>query len=125
MNPGSMNLRRYRHARRAGDTMHTACVKSGIQLSEARLIDADDARNPPPPECYTLPDDTNDPEGDGSESAEIASAFTRVAGGQPGGPPSPIATGPVQSLPVAISPASSGSGGAGEITCDNWRAHYA
>lgn len=32
----------------------TACVKSGIPLAEARLWDAEDRKNPPPPECFEL-----------------------------------------------------------------------
>lgn len=51
---GSVQLRQYRRLRRSGATMMTACADSGIVLSEARLIDAEDRRNPPPEECFEL-----------------------------------------------------------------------
>lgn len=51
---GSQQLRIYRRAIRDGATMMTACATSGIALSEARLIDAEDRRNPPPEECFEL-----------------------------------------------------------------------
>lgn len=54
MSGGSLNLRQYRIARRDGATIATACVLSGISMDEARLIEADDLRNPPPPECFQL-----------------------------------------------------------------------
>lgn len=54
MSGGSQQLRMYRRARRDGTTMATACVLSGISLAEARLHDAADAENPPPPEAYEL-----------------------------------------------------------------------
>lgn len=37
MTGGSQQLRLFRIARRDGDTLMTACVKSGIPLAEARL----------------------------------------------------------------------------------------
>ena len=52
MTGGSVQLRAYRIARRAGATVHTACVESGIPLAEARLIELEDAKNPPPPEAF-------------------------------------------------------------------------
>lgn len=51
---GSQQLRIWRRARRDGDTLMTACVKSGIPLAEARLWDAEDRANPPGPECFEL-----------------------------------------------------------------------
>lgn len=51
---GSQNLRLYRIARRDGSTIEEACELSGIGLTEARLHDADDAKNPPGPECFVL-----------------------------------------------------------------------
>jgi hypothetical protein len=51
---GSQQLRKYRIARRDGTTVMTACVLSGISMSEARLIEADDAANPPSEECFQL-----------------------------------------------------------------------
>lgn len=51
---GSQQLRRYRIARRDGSTVTTACVLSGISMAEARLIEADDAANPPSEECFQL-----------------------------------------------------------------------
>lgn len=54
MTGGSQQLRIWRRARRDGDTLMTACVKSGIPLAEARLWDAEDRENPPPPEAFEL-----------------------------------------------------------------------
>lgn len=54
MTGGSQQTRLYRRARRDGATMMTACANSGIPLSEARLIDAEDRRNPPPEEAFQL-----------------------------------------------------------------------
>lgn len=51
---GSQNLRIYRRARRDGVSIEDACEQSGIGLTEARLHDRDDAKNPPPPEAYEL-----------------------------------------------------------------------
>jgi uncharacterized protein (UPF0335 family) len=51
---GSLQLRQYRIARRDGATVEDACATSGIPASEARLIEADDAKNPPPPEAFEL-----------------------------------------------------------------------
>jgi hypothetical protein len=51
---GSNQRTMFRIARRDGDTLMTACVKSGIPLAEARLWDAEDRKNPPPPECFEL-----------------------------------------------------------------------
>lgn len=51
---GSQQLRLYRRARRDGATVATACVASGISMSEARLIEVEDAKSPPPPEAYEL-----------------------------------------------------------------------
>lgn len=52
MTGGSRQLRAYRIARRGGATVAAACVASDISMSEARLIEADDAKNPPPPEAF-------------------------------------------------------------------------
>lgn len=52
MSGGSVQLRSYRIARRDGATIATACVLSGISLAEARLIEADDAKHPPPLEAF-------------------------------------------------------------------------
>ena len=54
MSGGSLNLRKYRRARRDGETLERACEISGLTLGEARLTDAEDARNPPPPEAFEL-----------------------------------------------------------------------
>jgi len=54
MTGGSQQLRRYRIARRDGATVHTACVEAGISISEARLIEAEDLKNPPPAEAFEL-----------------------------------------------------------------------
>lgn len=51
---GSQQLRLYRRARRAGSTVMTACVESGISMAEARMVESGDAANPPPPEAYEL-----------------------------------------------------------------------
>ncbi|WP_375249524.1 hypothetical protein [Sphingomonas sp.] len=52
MSGGSVQLRSCRIARRDGATIATACVLSGISLAEARLIEADDAKHPPPLEAF-------------------------------------------------------------------------
>lgn len=52
---GSMQLRLYRIARRDGASRSEACAASGIGEGEARLQDADDAKNPPGPGAYILP----------------------------------------------------------------------
>lgn len=54
MTGGSLNLRLYRRARRDGETLERACEISGLTLGEARLTDAEDARNPPTPEAFEL-----------------------------------------------------------------------
>ncbi|WP_374139456.1 hypothetical protein [Sphingomonas sp.] len=54
MTGGSQQLRVYRRERKAGSTVATACVLSGISMGEARLIEAEDAKNPPPPEALEL-----------------------------------------------------------------------
>jgi len=51
---GSRQLRLYRIARRDGASVEEACATSGIIAGEARLIEAEDAKNPPPPEAYEL-----------------------------------------------------------------------
>lgn len=51
---GSNQQRRYRILRRDGATMMTACADSGLSMAEARLLDAEDRRNAPGPECFTL-----------------------------------------------------------------------
>lgn len=65
---GSNQLRIWRRARRDGDTLMTACVKSGIPLAEARLWDAEDRANPPGPECFELLGSPPEAEGDGIEA---------------------------------------------------------
>lgn len=54
MTGGSQNLRRYRTARRDGETIERACELSGLTIGEARLTDADDAKFPPPPEAFVM-----------------------------------------------------------------------
>ncbi len=54
MSGGSIQLRLYRVARRDGATIEDACASSGISLPEARMHDADDTKNPPPPEAYEM-----------------------------------------------------------------------
>jgi hypothetical protein len=49
---GSVQQRAYRIARRDGATLMTAAADAGISIGEARLLDAEDLRNPPPPEAY-------------------------------------------------------------------------
>jgi len=50
---GSLQLRTYRIARRGGKSTNDSALEAGITMGEARLIDADDAKNPPPEEAYT------------------------------------------------------------------------
>lgn len=54
MTGGSQQQRLYRRARRDGVTMTSAAVQIGISIGEARLIEAEDAKNPPPPEAFEL-----------------------------------------------------------------------
>lgn len=51
---GSQQLRLYRIARRDGSDREQACEESGIGLEEAKLIDANDAKHPPGPQCFVL-----------------------------------------------------------------------
>lgn len=52
MTGGSIQLRAYRIARRDGAGMLAACIVSGVSASEARLIEAEDIRNPPAPAAF-------------------------------------------------------------------------
>ncbi len=54
MTGGSQQLRLYRRARRDGLSVASACSLSGIGIGEAQFIEAEDARNAPPPEAYEL-----------------------------------------------------------------------
>lgn len=54
MTGGSNQQRQYRIARRDGATVATACDLSGISMGEVRLIEAEDVKNPPGPECFEL-----------------------------------------------------------------------
>lgn len=54
MTGGSQQLRRFRIAVRAGTTWEEAAGIAGIALGEAKLIYAEDAKNPPPEEAYVL-----------------------------------------------------------------------
>lgn len=51
---GSQQLRRFRIAVRDGAAIEDAAAAAGIELGEARLIVAEDAKSPPPPEAYEL-----------------------------------------------------------------------
>lgn len=51
---GSQNLRLFRRAIRDGKTLMTACVESGLSMAEAKLTLAEDAADPPGPECFEL-----------------------------------------------------------------------
>ena len=52
---GSLQLRLYRIARRAGLPVDEAADRAGIGAREARFTDADDRRDPPTPDCFTIP----------------------------------------------------------------------
>lgn len=52
MSGGSQQLRQYRIARRAGQSLEAASALSGIGLTEAKMTDADDARFPPPVDAF-------------------------------------------------------------------------
>jgi len=54
MTGGSQQQRLYRRHRRDGTTMATACVLSGLSMGEARLLEVEDMRNPPPAEAFEL-----------------------------------------------------------------------
>lgn len=69
MSGGSSQLREYRIARRDGLDLQAACVLSGIDPAEAKLIDAEDAKNPPGPECF-VPLTPTKQENDMSQVAE-------------------------------------------------------
>lgn len=69
---GSLNLRAYRIARRDGSSVEDACALSGIPPAEAALIERDDERDPPGPECFeplkpekNIPENIPEPEPDG------------------------------------------------------------
>jgi uncharacterized protein (UPF0335 family) len=51
---GSQQQRLYRIARRDGASIEDACAASGIGLAEAKLIEAEDAKNPPSDDAYEL-----------------------------------------------------------------------
>lgn len=54
MNGGSVQLRRFRNAIRDGLDVAKAADLAGITIDEAKLIVADDEKNPPAPECFTM-----------------------------------------------------------------------
>ncbi len=54
MTGGSVQLRQFRRAVRDGRTVEEACTQSGITPGEAKLIVAEDAKFPPPPEAFEL-----------------------------------------------------------------------
>lgn len=54
MSGGSQQQRIYRRARAEDMGTEDAAERAGINLSEAKLIDAEDARNPPPPSALEL-----------------------------------------------------------------------
>lgn len=51
---GSQQLRQFRISMREGASIEVAAQESGILLGEARLIIAEDKRNPPPEEAFVL-----------------------------------------------------------------------
>lgn len=51
---GSQQLRLFRIAMRDGANVEDAAAIAGMSDAEARLHAADDAKNPPPPECFEL-----------------------------------------------------------------------
>jgi hypothetical protein len=51
---GSQQLRIFRRARRDGASIEAAAESAGIEIGEARLIAAEDAKNPPPPSAFEL-----------------------------------------------------------------------
>lgn len=54
MTGGSVQIRLFRRAVRAGRSVEDACAESGITPGEAKLIVAEDAKFPPPPEAFEL-----------------------------------------------------------------------
>lgn len=69
---GSLQLRRYRVARRAGVATAEAEALAGLVPGEGALVDAEDALNPPAPECFQLP----------GETIDNATAMRRALGGK-------------------------------------------
>lgn len=65
---GSLQLRRFRIVMRDGETIEVAAAIAGIPIGEAKMIAADDARSPPPPEAFHLFGPTTK----GSEMAQAA-----------------------------------------------------
>lgn len=54
MTGGSQQQRQFRIALRDGADLTAAAEAAGISLAEARMLAAEDAKNPPPPEAYAL-----------------------------------------------------------------------
>lgn len=75
---GSRQLRNYRQARRNGHGTGIAAELAGISITEARLIDADDAKNPPPPEAFEEPARIGHNKGDTAVSDTVAADQLRL-----------------------------------------------
>lgn len=75
---GSRQLRVYRNARRDGLPTERAAEIAGIALTEAKLIDADDAKNPPPAEAFEDPAAIGHNSGETTVSSTVAADQLRL-----------------------------------------------
>jgi len=79
MNTGdSIQLRHFRIARRDGVSIEAAAELVGMSIAEARLTDAEDTRNPPPPEAFELPRPIGHNSGETSMSDNVAADQLRL-----------------------------------------------
>lgn len=79
MTGGSQQQRAYRRYRFDGLETEQAASLAGISLGEARLIDQEDARNPPPAEAMEPINHGPAPAGHNSKEADLSDVRTSIA----------------------------------------------